>query len=181
MIEMGKTEREEKDGLGHVCAPLLGRFKSETGEDKHVAIITNVSRSGLKFRLWMERLAWLLKREGKVNVAGPAFCHVDGSMLRSYELDVEFHKALKVVQSERSDLIPPGTDINNLYGTFRSLRRGSLSRATEEGIAGTDLDMINRWRKFEISGGGKPHMSMREHYLEIKLILKRILKYSKAL
>jgi hypothetical protein len=63
----------------------------------------------------MERLAWLLKREGKVTVAGPAFCHLDGSMLRSYELDVEFHKALKVVQSEQADLIPPGTGINNLY------------------------------------------------------------------
>ena len=52
---------------------------------------------------------------------------------------------------------------------------------TEEGLKGTDLDMINRWRKFEGNRGGKPHMSMREHYLEIKLILKRILAYSKAL
>jgi endo-alpha-1,4-polygalactosaminidase (GH114 family) len=68
-----------------------------------------------------------------------------------------------------------------MYRTFRSLRRGSLTRATEEGIKGTDLDMINRWRKFESNKGGKPHMSMREHYLEIKLVMKRTLTYSKAL
>jgi hypothetical protein len=48
-------------------------------------------------------------------------------------------------------------------------------------VKGTDLDMVNRWRKFERSGGSKPRMSMREHYLEIKLVLKRNLAYLKAL
>jgi hypothetical protein len=181
MIKLGNTKREIDEGVGHVCAPLLGRFKAEGGEDKHVSIITNESKSGLRFRLWMERLCWLLMKEGKENIAGPAFCKRDGNMIRSYELDGEFHKGLKIVQLERPDLIPPETDVTVMYGVFRSMRRGSLSRATEEGLKGTDLDMINRWRKFETSGGGKPHMSMREHYLEIKLILKRILAYSKAL
>jgi hypothetical protein len=52
------------------------------------------------------------------------------------------HKALKIVQLEKPDLIPPETDVTVMYGVFRSLRRGSLSRATEEGLKGTDLDMI---------------------------------------
>jgi hypothetical protein len=181
MIDVGKTNEEKEKGVGHVCAPLLGRFKTETGEDKHVAVIANESKSGIKFRLWMERLVWLLRKEGKEKRAGPAFCKVDGTMLRSYEIDWEFHKALKVVQLERPDLIPEETDVTSMYGTYRSLRRGSLTRATEEGIKGTDLDMINRWRKFETNRGGKPHMSMREHYLEIKLVIKRTLAYSKAL
>ena len=181
MINLGNSKREIEEGVGHVCGPLLGRFKSETGEDKHVAIICNESKSGLRFRMWMERLAWLLTKEGKEKIAGPAFCKEDGNMVRSYELDLEFHKSLKIIQLERPDLIPIETDVTIMYGVFRSLRRGSLSRATEEGLKGTDLDMINRWRKFEGNRGGKPHMSMREHYLEIKLILKRILAYSKAL
>jgi hypothetical protein len=181
MIRVGSTEEEVKKGIGHVCAPLLGRFKTETGEDKHVAVLANESKSGLKFRLWLERLVWILVREGKDRISGPAFCRVDGTMLRSYEIDWEFHKALKVVQLERPDLIPEETNVVDMYGTYRSLRRGSLTRATEEGIKGTDLDMINRWRKFESNKGGKPHMSMREHYLEIKLVIKRMLAYSKAL
>jgi hypothetical protein len=181
MVKEGKSEVQLEEGIGHVCAPLLGRFKTETGEDKHVAVISNISKSGLQFRLWLERLAWLLIQEKRDKVAGPAFCREDGSMVRAYELDAEFHKSLKVIQIERPDLISEDVDVTKLYGTFRSLRRGSLTRATEEGIKGTDLDMINRWRKFESNGGGRPHMSMREHYLEIKLVLKRTLAYSKAL
>jgi hypothetical protein len=181
MIKIGNSSSEKEKGIEHVCAPLLGRFKTETGEDKHVAVLTNQSKSGLRFRLWLERLVWILEREGRGRESGPAFCKVDGTMMRSYELDWEFHKALKIVQLERPDLIPEETDVVRMYGTFRSLRRGSLTRATEEGIKGTDLEMINRWRKFEKNKGGKPHMSMREHYLEIKLVIKRTLAYSKAL
>ena len=180
MIKDGGSMVEIEEGVGHVCAPLLGRFKGETGEDKHVAVITNVSKSGLQFRLWMERLTWLLVQEGNINI-GPAFCKKNGTMLRSYELDWEFHKALKIVQIERVDLIPEDVDVSTLYGTYRSLRRGSLTRATEAGVGQTVLDLINRWSKFEKNRGGKPHMSMREHYLEIKLVLKRLLSYSQAL
>ena len=181
MIGYGDSEEDRAKKLGHVCVPLLGRFKTEVGEDKHVAVITNKSKSGLCFRLWLERLAWLLKKEGKENTAGPAFCNYDGTMMRSFELDQEFRNSLKIVQLEKPDLIPEGIDVVKLYGTYRSCRRGSLTRATEEGIDGPELDLINRWRKWESNSGGSPHMSMREHYLEIKLVMKRMLSYSKAL
>lgn len=181
MIDNGKGAEDETNGLAHVCVPLLGRFKTETGEDKHVAVVASVTSSGLKLRLWMERLSWLLVREGKDKICGPAFCREDGSMCRSYELDWEFHRMLKQVQGSRPDLIPESIDVIKVYGTFRSSRRGSLTRATEAGIKGPDLDMVNRWRKFETSKGSRPHMSMREHYLEIRLVLRRSLTYSKAL
>lgn len=72
------------------------------------------------------------------------------------------------IKDVRPDLIPPEADATVLNGVFRSLGRGSSSRATEEGLEGTDSDMINRWRKFEINSGGKTDISMREYYLEIK-------------
>ena len=179
MINFGRKEVDPEES--HVCAPLLGRFKNEVGEDKHVALISNKTKSGINVRLWMERLVWLLVKEGRQNSAGPAFCNEDGTMMRAYQFNGEFHLALREVQIQRPDLLPEGTDIEGSYGTFRSLRRGSLTRATEQGIDGPDLDMVNRWRKFEDSKGSRPHMSMREHYLEIKLVLKRALVYSKAL
>jgi hypothetical protein len=181
LIKLGNTLEDIEEGLGHVCIPLVGQFKLEIGEDKHVAVVTNISKSGLRFRLWLERLAWLLIQEKKDKLAGPAFCHEDGTMLRSFELDREFHNSLRIVQLERPDLIPDKIDVSKSYGTFRSLRRGSLTKAMEEGIEGQDLELINRWRKFENSKGGSPHMSMREHYLEIKLVLKQMLAYFKAL
>ena len=181
MIAMGKSEKELGSGMGHVCAPLLGRFKAESGEDKHVAIMCNTSKSGLNFRLWLERVTAVLKLENKHMKAGPAFCNEDGTMMRSYEMDEELYTGLRKVQQERPDLLPVDVEVEKLYGTFRSLRRGSLTIATEEGIKGVDLELINRWRMFESGKGGRPHMSMRQHYLEIKLVLKRTLAYSKAL
>ena len=181
MIEIGKSEKEVELGIAHVCAPLLGRFKAESGEDKHVAVICNVSKSGLEFRLWLERVAAVLKMEQKHLGAGPAFCHTDGTMMRSYEMDEELYIGLRKVQQERPDLLPTEVEVEKVYGTFRSLRQGSHTRATEEGIRGVDLELVNRWRMFESGKGGRPHMSMRQHYLEIKLVLKRTLTYSKVL
>ena len=178
MINLGKTEKFD---LQHVCLPLLGRFKTEVGEDKHVAVVSNETKSGIMVRRWVERLVWLLRKEDKHGRAGPAFCNEDGTMIRSYQLNGELHQALRLVQSHRPDLIPMGMDIEGSYGTFRSFRRGSLTRATEEGVNSSELDLVNRWRRFEHSIGSRPHMSMREHYLEVKLILKRLLVYSKAL
>ena len=54
MIHEGTSLVEIEEGVGHVCAPLLGQFKTETDEDKHVAIMVNVFDSGLQFCLWME-------------------------------------------------------------------------------------------------------------------------------
>ena len=181
MIKLGNSEREIEEGNGHVCAPLLGRFKTETGEDKYVAVMVNESNSGIKFRLWLERLAVLLVAERKEHIAGPAFCHLDGSMIRSHQMNSEFLRALKVVQLERPDLLPAKADVENLYGTFRSMRRGSNTRATEEEVKAPVIELVNRWRKFENKQGDRPNMSMREHYLEIKLIMKRNLSYSRAL
>ena len=178
-IQFEKHEQDHQ--LRHVCIPLLGQFKTEIGEDKYVAVIANTTRSGIQVRKWVERLVWLLLKEQKQHIAGPAFCTYDGAMIRAFELNGEFHTALRAVQNHRPDLLPDGVDIEGSYGTFRSMRRGSLTRATEEGVKDPDMDLINCWRKFEDNSGSKPHLSMREHYLEVKLVLKRMLNYSRAL
>jgi hypothetical protein len=49
MIDYGNNEEEKRKNLGHACVPLLGRFKSEVGEDKHIAIMADKSKSGLCF------------------------------------------------------------------------------------------------------------------------------------
>lgn len=184
-IDTGKDGVVEADGTerceGHVCAPLLGRFKNEAGEQKHVMVMVNESSSGLRFRLWMERLAYVLKREGKNKVAGPAFCHEDGSMIMSYEMNEALLFWLEKLKFEKPRSFPEGADLGALYGVNRSFRRGANSRATEQGV-GKDLrDLINRWSTFESKKGQRPNMSMAQHYLEIKLVIKRTLKYSKAL
>jgi hypothetical protein len=187
MIGIGKEGILETDGSvraeGHVCAPLMGRFKNEQGEQRHVMVMVNESKSGINFRLWMERLVLVLKKEGhsESGEAGPAFCQNDGSMIYSYQMNALFQSLLERLKEEREDLFPKGADVVSLYGIHRSLRRGANSRATEEGVSKETRELINRWSSFEAKRGQRPSMSMAQHYLEIRLVLKRILEYSKAL
>jgi len=166
---------------GHVCAPLLGRFKNEYGEQTYMMHMVNKSKSGLQFRLWMERLAYVLRRESKDNTPGPAFCHVDGSMITSREMNLAFLKYMEQIKFENEALFEGVVEIERNYGVSRSFRRGANTRAKEEGVSEELRKFINRWSSFETKRGNRPHMSMAEHYVEAKLIMKRTLVYSRSL
>lgn len=186
VIDMGKDGVVDEEGgsscNGYVCAPLMGRFKNEKGEQKHVCVMVNISKSKINFRLWMERLCLVLRQESKFNKeAGPAFCEIDGDMITSHQMNTWFIEVMERLKEERPELFPEGADLVKLYGISRSLRRGSNSRATEEGVPKDILDLVNRWSSFEAKRGQRPTMSMAHHYLQMRMILKRILKYSEAL
>ena len=40
----------------HIVAPLMGRFKGETGERNLLLCMVNVTASGIPVRKWLERL-----------------------------------------------------------------------------------------------------------------------------
>ena len=66
-IGMGKYDQRAP----HVLISLLGRFKSEDGDRMHVFPLANVTRSGIRIHIWLERLVKLLRDEGKSSC--PAF------------------------------------------------------------------------------------------------------------
>ena len=76
-------------------------------------------------------------------------------------------------------MIERSVDISKSFAIFRSLRRGSQTRATEAGVDERTIDLINRWRKNERRR--MTAMPMRDHYLDMKLVLKKLLKYSRGL
>ena len=162
----------------HVVVPLLGRFKGETGERSHLLLMANTTASGIPIRVWVERMVGLLSSKGLSDV-GPAICDSKGALLPSYLVDAEFKKQIGVVQSQRPDLIEGSVDVERSFAIFRSLRRGSQTRATEAGVDDRTIDLINRWRKNESRRMGS--MPMRDHYLDMQLVLEKLLKYSKAL
>ncbi len=188
MIEVGKEGWVEEGTRGsrvegHVCVPLLGRFKNEVGEQRHVMVMVNTSKSGLQFRLWVERLALVLKVEKRDTEVGPAFCDLQGEMITSASLNEHLNELCVRGSDDRPDLFPTliGPTGKRCYGVSRSFRRGANSRATEEGVKKEERDLINRWRSFESTKGQRPNMSMSQHYLEVRMVLKRLLLYSKSL
>ena len=139
----------------------------------------SVTKSGLKPRLWAERLVKSLLQEGKTD--GPAICQEDGSLYDSSIINEEFRRQLIKIQTKRPDLIQPNLDVDEWYNIRRSLRRGSASTAREEGVKESTIDLINRWSGVEFKGGRRGGQKMRDHYTEIRMMKKSILKYSAAL
>jgi hypothetical protein len=92
-----------------------------------------------------------------------------------------FHQRLDKVQSLRPDLISTEVDVEEVYGIERSLRRGSTSRAVDMGLSTDIIDSNNRWRKFERAHAMQPSLNMREHYTDMLLSLRQLLRYSEAM
>ena len=148
---------------GHVSVALVGRFKSEDGDRMHVMPIANTSKSGIKFRMWLERLVTWLKEEGNVSNC-PAFCDEEGYMLTSANLEAIMHPILKSMQSMRlfEESIPVGLDVTQWFRMERSLRRGAENDAIDNGTSKTTIELIHRWSAR--SRGAQPGFNMLEHY-----------------
>ena len=75
----------------HVLFPMMGHFKGETGERNLIFCLANLSNSRIPNRKWLERLARLLRMEGKHKEAGPAFYDGEEFVISSAVLNKELH------------------------------------------------------------------------------------------
>ena len=171
-------KREDDKDHPHVVITLLGRFKNEWGERWHIMLAAAKTASGLEVRKWLEMFLVVMLSEGRYE--GPAICEEDGTVMASGRMNLLFWKQLSRVQEVRPDLIKVEDDVEDIYNIRRSLRRGSQTTAREAGVPGTDIDLINRWRGVEATGG-RASGAMRDYYTEIRLIHKRLRVYAEAL
>ena len=140
--------------------------------------MTNVTSSGIEIRTWVERMVKLLEGKGLSGV-GPAICDSKGTLIPAYLVDAEFKSQIEKVKLQRPELVESSTDVGKCFAIFRSLRRGSQTRATEAGVDERTIDLIHRWRENE--NRRMAAMPMRDHYLDMQLVLQKLLRYSKAL
>jgi hypothetical protein len=149
----------------HVSAPLLGRFKGEDGEKYHLLFMPPTTASGLKCRVWMERLVEQRTKEGRFR--GPALCGTDGKVLNPGMLEVFLLELLVEIQNKHPEIIDLSVDVYEEMGISRSFRRGATTHARNMGVSEADIDSMNRWRKFEAAQGRRPVMPMRDHYCQL--------------
>ena len=169
----------------HCVAPLLGRFKGEDGKRYHLLLMVAVTASGLEPRKWIDLLVSC--REGQGLFQGPAF--VDGHgreiSLGKYEALIlgvlQDHQRWETEQEDDSEALFTGVDIAEVYGIFRSFKRGAISRAQEANLKQPDVEFMGRWRAVERAAGRKPGRSIQEHYTELVQMLDARLRFSKAL
>jgi len=125
--------------------------------------------SGLKVKVWLERLIEVREQEGRIQ--GPAFCDPSGRIARSFDYEGWLIERLLTAQAMIPGAISPDVDISEQFGISRSFCRGSTSMARTRGVDDKVVSLINRWRSFEGARGRHPTMPMHEHYSDISIMV----------
>lgn len=170
---------EEARALPRVCICLLGKFKGETGERYHSIILANESSSGLKTRLWVERIMDLCKEE-EGRSSGYAFYDVNGNPPSPSEYNALVHHYFQLIQEEEDSCFDTNSDLSR-YGISRTFRKTSETRARWAGIPKEQVETVNRWRKVERARGMRPHFDMADHYADAGQLGPLTWRYSYAL
>jgi len=176
--------RKQKDKSPNYCIiALLGRLKGEKHDLTHLIPCVNKTKSGLNIRSIIARL---IELKASANLfIGPAISTMDGKVLTSKAVDDILHDVLTDIFLDSNNLFPPQIDsiekIRNSYQCFRSFRRSSTTRATEQGVSTLDGDVVSRWKAKEDSKGKRPNLGMRQHYTQLDLLVKPFLRYTKAM
>jgi hypothetical protein len=152
--------------IPHVVVGLLGFFKAEGGERLHVFSIANQTASGVRVRVWLERVVQILKNENKKET--PAFCDEDGFMLLSEDIEEILHPVLTKLQGSTGleQSLPKGLEVESFYRCARSFRRGAENTALVHKVNKTTIEFVHRWRSFESNRGRTPGFNMLRHYAD---------------
>jgi hypothetical protein len=172
-------EQSAQHAKPHVVITLLGRFKSETGECYHMMPILCTTPQGLEQRKWIERVLTEYQRRGVVS--GYMFRNPDGSKSKNSSMNRKFNDRLEAVQASKPQLINRDMDVCEEYGVSRSFRRGGTSTATYNGALALVTELNGRWRKKEQSGASRPSITVREHYMDVQMVLDQLLEFSRYL
>jgi hypothetical protein len=94
---------------------------------------------------------------------------------------MEILDRFRTIQKRDASIIEPDVQVYEEYGISRSFRRGATTEARNQKVSESDINLMNRWRNFEKSGGKRPHMRMQDHYSNISLMIPSLIRFSKAL
>ena len=97
------------------------------------------------------------------------------------QIDSRLHELLLQLYEDNEPFpheIHSSEDIFERYSAFRSLRRGSATRALNRKVSSNDIDIVNRWKTIESSKGKRPNRPMRQHYAEVGQLKDPFLRYT---
>jgi hypothetical protein len=161
----------------HVGLPLSGRFKARSQEQQTILIpIAFRTASGLEPGTWTERLVDTLERCGVTS--GWAFQTEEGVQRTMNSFEEKFRELLLQVQENEPELFPGTVSVMEDYQLGRSHRRGATTRATAAGVAGSDIDWINRWNIGADASASRP---MRVLYADCTQQIETFIRFSAAL
>jgi hypothetical protein len=137
------------DPSEEVVIPLLGRFKGEHHVKQHLLMSCGHTGSGIRVKQWVRRM--LAVHRASNRSSGPVFVNHDGYQSSTSEMNELFLMVLGEIYEEQPALFGINfQDIGDLpdkFNVFRSLRRGSESRAVAMKVSKADRYVVNRREK----------------------------------
>jgi hypothetical protein len=177
-----KHQREEEED--YFIIALRGKIKGEHADRCHLFPSCTVTSSGLKVKEWVSCLVELKESLGQVT--GPAISDMAGKVLTTNHLDFLLIVILEELFDEQITLFPMSVrtskdDLGTVYQVFRSLHRASDTRALEQNVSKTDIEIVNRWHGVEQAKGNRPYRQMHQHYAQAELLVAPYVRYTKSM
>jgi hypothetical protein len=179
----GLNRRFATGGEKYVVIALLGKIKGESGDRAHLLPTVPVTSSGINVRASVRRLMEFKRSQGSID--GPAISDLRGNILSHRSMNDSLLEVLEELFDTHRELFPASVVdkevLRKRVQVYRTLRRTSDTRALEQKVAQSDIDVVNRWKALEQADGNRPHRAMRQHYAELELLLGPFLRYSWAM
>ena len=177
LIKQWRIDRKE-----YLIVVLIGKLKGENELREHLIPCSKFTKSGINVEYTLKRL--MLVKEKKNITSGPAISDMNGYLLGARDIDLLLHELLYEIFESSRALFPPNItsfdDIAENYKCNRSLRRTSDTRAIEEKVDSSDIEIVNRWnqRALQKKVAGQ---AMKHHYAQFELLVKPFLRYTLAM
>jgi hypothetical protein len=169
--------REEEDK--YMMITLQGRFKGEVDQRWHIVPICDVTRSGIPFRLWMERIMYRRVRlQGRSN--SWLFEQKPGKQAKFGAYQDYFRTLIDLARNQDPRLLPSSVETTD-FSLWQSLRRGAVLETTNHNVDTKVIELINRWRKKEAARGSEAGLPMRQVYTQVRSALPTMKEFSRAL
>ncbi len=158
---------------------LKGCFKGEVDKRWHLVPVSDFTRLGLPFRLWMERALhrqvhlqnqtsdWLFQNRRGVRLKFGIYNHV-------------FRALVDIARELHFRLLPEVVETGD-FSLWRPPRRGAVLETMNQDVVEKVIELVNRWRKKEAAKGSKAGLPMWQVYTQVKSTLPTMLKFYKAL
>jgi hypothetical protein len=176
----GLNQKFLAGGDKYIVIALLGKIKGESGDRAHLLPCVPVTSSGIDVKASLLRLMEFKRNQGYTD--GPAISDVNDRVLSHRALNDSLLEVLKDLFDSHRKLFPASIldkeTLRKRIQVYRMLRRTSDTRALEQKVGQTDIDVVNHWKALERADGNRPHRPMRQHYAELELLIGPFLRYT---
>jgi hypothetical protein len=179
----GLNRKFAAGGDKYVVIALLGKIKGKLDDRAHLLPCVPVMSSRIEVKATLARLMAFKRTLGCVN--GPAISDLGGRVYLHRALNDSLLDVLEDLFDTHRELFPASISdkeiLRERIQVYRTLRRTSDTRALEQKVAQSDIDVVNRWKSLERADGNRPHRPMRQHYAKLELLLAPFLCYTLAM